>query len=394
MIRRAAIGLVLLVAGAVFLWRAFVPDVPSVSSGKCQPSSLYMTRIAPVLATSGLYRPPCAVFRFQSASEFDREVRLNSLGLHAPELSILPTGETIRLLIVGDSFPQALQVAPEQAFSQITAVLLEQQSGKKVEMLNLSMDAFGTDRELLLYALVGAAFQPDVVLLSFYMGNDVQDNQRDLETRRYGYALDRPFFTLDGAGSLRLHGLPLLDPALDSSAAYQWLAAQPVLPSPDVVPPDHPAVLTQDPYQLEYPVELGLYLPPDAQWDTAWAITEALLSQFQDLVTAEGLRFGVLLIPDRRAVHEEDWGGTLNQYGADLPALRTADPAAPGQRLSEFLQSAGIPVLNLTGTLRSRAQSRPSERLYFPDDGHFTPAGHRATAERLVSWLLGAGLLP
>src|SRR5690606_7774124 len=101
--------------------------------------------------------------------------------------------------------------------------LLQAQLGRGVEVINLSIDAFGTDRELLLYAILGWQFQPDMVLLSVYPGNDVQDNQIDLEARRYGYRMDRPFFTLDDDG-LTLHNSVQLDPArYDDAAVYQWL---------------------------------------------------------------------------------------------------------------------------------------------------------------------------
>jgi hypothetical protein len=60
--------------------------------------------------------------------------------------------------------------------------------------------------------------------------------------------------------------------------------------------------------------------------------------------------------------------------------------------LQTFLEGQGIPVLNLTGALSARAHSRPDERLYFAQDGHFTPEGHRAAAERLSSWLLACCL--
>ena len=380
--RRAGLTLaLLLVAGAALLWRTLAPTAPV--SSECQPSPLYTTHIVPVLASSGLYRLPCSVFRFQSA-EFDREVHLNSLGLHMPELPATKPSGTYRLLIVGDSFPQALQVAPEQAFPQLTADLLTAQSQRLVEVVNLSMDAFGTDRELLLYALAGAALEPDAVLLSVYAGNDVQDNQYDLETRRYGYPLPRPFFSLSAAGELQLH--------TDSATAYPGLESLSVFPAPAVDPPDHPAVLAREPYQLEYPVELGLYLPEDRQWAAAWALTEALLLRFRDWTAQAGLPFAVLLIPDRRAVQAADWSATLTQYAPLLPVLTSTDPAAPVRRLEDFLEGQGIPVLNLTGALSARAQSYPDERLYFAQDGHFTPAGHRAAAERLSSWLLACCL--
>src|SRR5262249_10835608 len=103
--------------------------------------------------------------------------------------------------------------------------------------------------------------------------------------------------------------------------------------------------------------------------------------------------FGVAIIPDRRAVHGEDWNATLTSFAEHLPTLRQTDPTAPETRLEQFLTQNNIPVLNLTWTLRSWAQSNPGQRLYYPGDGHFNANGHSVTANRLAGWLKLVGMV-
>lgn len=339
------------------------------------------------------YRDPCAQFYWMPnpTDEFHALVRLNNFGLHAPDYSLEKPADTYRLLVVGDSFPQGMQVTYEQTFPYLLNSLLRPREGQRVEVINLSIDAYGTDRELLLYALLGWRFQPDAVLLSIYTGNDVYDNHIDLEERRYGYSLERPYFTLD-AGALRLHNSPTFDAAQFSNVSYQWLTRMQAeqSPAPPPTPPTRPAVISPAPnYALEYPVDLGVYLPEDEQWAQAWALTEALILQFRDLVTAQDISFAALIVPDRRAVHTDDWAATLNLYAAALPELAQADPTAPAARMEDFLTEQGIPTLNLTWALRSWAQSHPDGRLYYAGDGHFNADGQRVSAERLALWLAG-----
>lgn len=343
-------------------------------------------------------REPCASFYWmpEPSDEFHQLVTFNNFGLHAPLYNLQKAPDVFRLLIVGDSFPQGMQVAMEQTFPYLLQQQLNRDARRPVEVINLSVDAYGTDRELLLYALLGGQFQPDAVLLSFYTGNDVQDNEIDLEARRYGYRLERPFFTLEGE-TLQLHNSPTFAAGLFDDVPYHWLAqmqaAQFAVPPDD--PPEHPTVLNPAPdYQLEYPVELGLYLPEEAHWAKAWALSEALITQFQQVVQQQGIPFGVVILPDRRAVHGEDWSATLVKYGEALPALRQSDPTAPGTRLNNFLTERAIPVLNLTWTLRAWVQSHPGERLYYAGDGHFNAQGQAVTAERLAGWVKVAGLAP
>jgi hypothetical protein len=54
---------------------------------------------------------------------------------------------------------------------------------------------------------------------------------------------------------------------------------------------------------------------------------------------------------------------------------------------SEF-QRLGIPFLDLQAELRERPD------LYFPEDRHLNPAGHRWVAEQLAMFLRSQGLLP
>jgi hypothetical protein len=155
-------------------------------------------------------------------------------------------------------------------------------------------------------------------------------------------------------------------------------------PPPPLTTPAAPRVINQNPYQLEYPVELGIYLPETPEWADAWALTEALIRQFRTLVEAQGSQFGVVIVPDRRAVHSADWDETVGYW----PMLQSADPMAPGTRLQAFLEAEGIPVLNLTYALNGWALAHDEvERLYYKGDGHFNAAGHEVVAQRLALWL-------
>ncbi|MBI5671031.1 MAG: hypothetical protein HZC41_23805 [Chloroflexi bacterium] len=389
----SGIALALLIGvGALRLLR---PDTTAAPAAGCTPAPGEWQ--AQVIGVTGDYRQPCGEFPPPPPEAgFPAVVRYNNFGLNDRDLTLEKPSGTFRIVIVGDSFPQGLQVEREQGFPWLLEELLNSESSQPIEVINLSVDAYGTDRELLLYATLGWQFQPDLVLLSIYTGNDIQDNQIDLEHRRYGYRLNRPYFMLMD-GQLRLHHSPTYDPAAYPNApVWRWLtelqAAQ--LPPTPENPPPRPAVVRASPYTLEYPVEIGLYLPEDAYWSDAWALTEALLRQFRNVVEqTEGGLFAAVIIPDRRVVHGDDWAALLDQYGNLLPALRQADPLAPAARLEAILSTETIPTLNLTWMLRAEADSI-GERLYYPGDGHFNARGHLVTARRIALWLRGRGLVP
>lgn len=388
-----AIGTLALLRSSQATWTV---EPSGSTSVPCQPVIAALLDQITVLVKT--IRTPCDSFYWMPdpTDEFHILVRFNNFGLHAPIYTLEKPAGVFRIVIVGDSFPQAMQVRYEDAFPQRLQELLSQQLNHPIEIINLSIDAYGTDRELLLYALIGWQFQPDLVLLSVYTGNDIQDNQIDLETRRYGYRIDRPFFTLDGA-TLRLHSSAVFEHNLYPAApVFEWLVNQQngQTPAPPNNPSVRPVVLSQQPYQLEYPVELGLYLPEDGHWANAWALTTALIREFDQVVRLGNIPFAVFIIPDRRAVHSEDWLATLTAYASRLPALNQIDPIPIANRLIESLPGAEFPMLDLTPGLREWLSAHPGQRLYYGGDGHFNPEGHAVTAELLADWLVSLQIVP
>ena len=68
-------------------------------------------------------------------------------------------------------------------------------------MINLGVEGYGTDQELLRLEREGARYQPDIVILNFCLTNDALNNvfPTDLEQLR-----PKPYFSLE-AGQLKRH---------------------------------------------------------------------------------------------------------------------------------------------------------------------------------------------
>ncbi|MEO0562318.1 MAG: hypothetical protein AAF125_09390 [Chloroflexota bacterium] len=342
----------------------------------CTPDDFTGTMLGYIRA----YREPCAVFEWDPRDPGypNHIIRYNNFGMHDQVTSFENPNDLYRILIIGDSYPQGLQVPLEQGFPAILEDWLND-SGVCCEVINLSIDTIGTDRMLMLYALVGHRFEADLVLLVTYVGNDIQNNSIELAALRNEGYQPRPFFKLDEVGNLRLHNWQGEFPMTDSQAE-SWLRRATVSSPYDIVPPDTPAILSEDPYILEYPVQLGLYLPEDDNWREAWAISEAILGQFADLVEAEGSDFGVVVIPDRRTVHAADYNETIAQYpflgafDADISVDRTLTAVPVGVPVYDARQALG--PIEIAGG-----------RAYLPLDGHLSPEGHQALASALDRWI-------
>src|SRR5215217_8838364 len=76
---------------------------------------------------------------------------------------------------------EAVQVQQAQGVAERLEAALNQGSSRPVEVINGGVAAYGTGQELLLLDQVGAKLQPDLVLLLFFVGNDVTNNDYRLE---------------------------------------------------------------------------------------------------------------------------------------------------------------------------------------------------------------------
>lgn len=388
-------------AGAVLLILALVLGVAMMQAGGTTFEALFsdcrsaLGVYEPLLDFTVVdYRQPCERFYWlpYSGDEFYNPIRLNNFGMHDQPVTLDKPADTYRILLLGDEMTQALQVPLEQSFAALVEAALDTHPTQRVEIVNLSHSGYSTDRALLLYAVLGARFDADAVIHVVNLGDDVMQNHHPLEYLNLGTRPSRPYFSA-GDDGLRLHNSPTVDAYASGAPAYEWLVAMQRQQGETVEapPPTRPRVLRSRPYVVQYPVELGVYLPDDADWAQGWRITDELLRAFRDLVEQEGRRFGVVVIPAKLQIMADDWRADSNRY----PILWDADPLAPSQRLDALLEAADIAYADLTWTLRSpRVVTNPDERLYYFWHPHLTAAGHRITAERVANWLRAEGFAP
>ena len=124
----------------------------------------------------------------------DMELAINSAGYRDSEHTLAKPAGTFRIAILGDSMAEAREVPLEQTFwkrweKQLSASPLFQ--GNKVEVLNFSVNGYGTAQEYLTLEEHALKYSPDLVLLAFFTGNDVTENSQML-----GRHKDRPYFSV------------------------------------------------------------------------------------------------------------------------------------------------------------------------------------------------------
>jgi hypothetical protein len=339
---------------------------------------------------------PFSNSRFSEPGEFDTKLHFNAMGFRDQNIDF-PNSNGKKILAVGDSFVTAWEVEVDQRWT-------EQMHRFRSDwnILNVGMRNWGTDQTYLNLVHYPIRKQPDIVLLMFFVGNDVSDNYRPgilkspwdaphflPKTSRvssfselqkvpwsgYKDPFDEPekfSFPRNINSWLRLHSVVYR--AIDLTRQFiQERAGNRFRKSSKPDNSDQP--------RLTWGVFNTADDPPE--WRTAWEITEILLREMKSVCEKRNTQFMIVISPYAPLIEPNEQAkrkGLLDQSKYDLEK--------PAKRLIQFGKDNQIPVLDLAPGLMEYRQSNSSERLlFFPIDGHFTPLGNCVVASLIVNWI-------
>jgi hypothetical protein len=331
-----------------------------------------------------------------STGEYTRLLKHNHVGMHDTDHSLAKPQNVYRILMLGDSFTWAGHVNEAETGHQILEDLLNDQNRpERYEVMSAAITGWSTGQQLLYYRTEGRLYNPDLVLLMFYIGNDVIGNLPGEGRTLDGQNCFAPYFALC-QGQLDPQPwlyAPGLKPAWGECSAAQKLLATflgSLYHYSYLYTHLEPLFTAERPRSSQVPY-YPLYIPErNEMFDDAWQVTLATIKQIHQEVKQDGAEFILVLISPADVINlsllppEQ-----LDQIFQKVPDLRQAQPDLPYHKLSEALSGQNITILNLQPLFIERLKQN-SVPLYFPTDKHWTPAGHRLAAERLAAFILSA----
>ncbi len=301
----------------------------------------------------------------QPPLSYDYDFQLNSRGFKDQEFPV-EKGEHYRILGIGDSF--AFGVVPYE-YNYLT--LLETQLADKVpraQLLNMGIPAAQPQHYLELLIDEGLALEPDMVLVSFFTGNDIAMplTPRAREWHEYSYTVSLLRFAITIYPKLQRQREALK--VMQQQRRYV---------------DDQPHGRTEEDY-------IALERRRSHIYSTGWPgfgprLDSAMeyLQQIRDVCGRRGIAFAVIIIPDELQVNPE--------LQADVLQLRRAegesddlDFTRPNRALSKRLAASGIPTLDLTDHFVEVSRER---RLYKSRDTHWNIAGNAEAAREIRNYL-------
>jgi hypothetical protein len=337
------------------------------------------------------------------------DVRYSSGGWRDGEFSLEPPVGVFRVAVLGDSFMEAYSVELEDSFHRRLQAAFEEQ-GRRVEVMNFGVAGYATLQEYLVYLRNVRAYSPDLVVLAFFVANDVNGNSLELERSVHTGVqklLSRPFLE-DGGGwrtmqvdhelSERIFASHLgRSPAPYSMSARRSLLVReffyrtvPLRRRLFGAPP--PAVPVPPEFQPRHDVSLHVVhaCREPAAVTRAWEATAKILARLRDAVRADGAEFAVFDVPAWEEV-DPVRSREVTERDVELTDLCLAD--APGhERLFSILIELGIPAIDLLPHFRKALRSEGAG--LFLTDEHWSEAGHELAAGLVADGLAARGLVP
>ncbi|MBN1964134.1 MAG: SGNH/GDSL hydrolase family protein [Anaerolineae bacterium] len=337
---------------------------------------------------------------------FDVNVAFNSLGFRGPAILYEKPDEVYRILIVGDSFVEALQVDyADTIYAQLATMLADthRSDGRRVEVFGVGATGWGTLQAYLYYHHEGMRFDPDLIVHVFYINDVVDNNPTVFYSDPFRSSYD---FVIEG----------------DSVRAVNLNEQPGVSPGEFAPPPINPVKRLLDalPQFLQDTATVGVI--------RLWADPPRLIASLGGNLTQTHPQTYIFVQEPEIDGYREGWYRTQRAYeiwaaeaqanGAQLMVLaldvppervqmmanfwpeETADwvwdDELPYTRLGVILDSVDVPLVLTREAYRDYAESvgQPvMDAIFIPYDGHWTPAGHRVSAEVLRDALVEQGIV-
>lgn len=300
--------------------------------------------------------------------EFSTDLQINAQGVR-DDADIGPKAPSERrVVMLGDSLVLSVQVPLAETFGKrLEARLNAGDRGHQWRVINAGIQGYSPVEEWLFYEHVASAFQPDVVLVVAFVGNDAIE----AFDRESWIDADRPP-ELSAQARARTRLVRFVRASMVMQyVRLRWDLLRAKFASPVAVP-ERPLVS----YAADPPPEVTHGLE----------VTRRAYQLVAKKAAADGAKTGLVLMPARFQTDDVDYGHlseTVRAAGGVL--VRNAS----SERFAAALGPLGLPMIDLQPVLAAQPDR---VGLFFQRNVHLTARGHEVVAGALYDFMKTSGL--
>lgn len=326
-------------------------------------------------------------FRVRAHVPTDAGTLTNQFGFNDRDYPLQKAPDTFRVLVVGDSFGWAGGL--EGNYSALLETMFERRDGAhKIDVINTGYPGTDTAEQLTMLKKYGLQYNPDLVILGFFAGNDFFDG----DPNRKRIVVNDCFVDIDKRYEHRFLGYPIIAQSRTllflrqkyeiyertkkaAAEAREWVAAT-GQPAPLKNLPEETFLNVQN-SKLEFfnTRTSAQRFGPNINY-----IFQSI-SEMNDLLKSRNIKFMVAIYPDEMQVSQTEFDTLVKKFGLNREEynLNLAEDL-----LGSFLESKHIPYVDLLGGFRAEEQK---QSLYLFRNTHWNKAGNQLAAEMLFQYL-------
>lgn len=327
----------------------------------------------------------------------------NQFGFNDRDYPLQKDQNKFRLLVVSDSFNWA--GGKEGNYTALLENKFDNYYGKQqVDVINVGYPGTHTGEQLAMLKKYGLQYNPDLVVLGFFVGNDF----RDADPERKRIIVNGVYIDIDKEDELIIFGYPIIgrsrflmflqqkyqvyqelqrakqDSAQLSSSSL--VASLNLASAPIIEREKSPGILSEKAFLRVEKSRLKFCKIKDlleGKRDDNINYIFQSISEMQALLESRNIKFMVAIYPDEYQVNDE----LLNDIFAEYDDLKRESYNTTCQQeiLIKYLEANGIPYINMLDKFRIEQKIRP---LYLLREPHWNSSGNLLAADILFDYLV------
>ena len=302
-----------------------------------------------------LKRPNMEFIYFRE--EFSQDIKLNSKGLRDYEYGYEKNDSAYRIIMVGDSFVEGFEVELDKTFSKLLENKLKQDGD--YEVINFGHGGFGLIPQAVLIEEEVINYNPDLIILNYYIGNDL--TKIDFGT----YNRFPEEFWLEEKHDLLKEKVyekktgTIIKNFLRRHFVLYYLIKKNLINTRE----ENTALEASPIYEKDYSDRLKENLET----------SDIIFKFLEDFTSENEIKFVVVLIPTKEQVDERIFKNFLGNE-----SVQDYDLERPQRLIKNLLEENYIEYVDLLPYLR---ENNINNTFYWEKDGHFNENGHEIVAE-------------
>lgn len=314
------------------------------------------------------YFNPVFIFPSNSYDRFRRKpfsqdytFRLNSKGFKDIEFNREKEPGTYRILGIGDSFAFGIVPYEDNYLTLLEDQLNSPKGGQRYEVINMGIAGGALDHYLAILVREGLELDPDLVLLSIFLGNDLTETDKHQTMTSYVASLVRFLWRVSEH--------------FEARQVNPWTTYE-----------DDQPTFSYDRFLDIEVARAAIYRLRNPDTEKWLRNAVKYVNEIGRVCAFKRVRLLIVLIPDELQIDAALQRAVVQKW--KVPSV-DMDFSLPTKMLSLELDRAGISYVDLLEPFRLVSSHT---RLYKPNDTHWNIAGNRLAAEIIYEYMTkGAG---